>query len=106
MIPDPSPPFEFGASRLVLDQIADLIQRAAVVGLGPDTRDTLLYMEEQLRTRPRTWGDPSYRLKGLQVTVFRRAYRRLHFTYTVHDRVPIVTLWNVKPILGHPLAGP
>ncbi len=105
MIPDPSPPFEFGASQLVMERIAELVRRAAVVGLASETGEALLFVENQLRTRPRIWGDPTHHLRGLQVTAFRRVYRRLLFEYTVHDRVPIVTLWAVTPTLNHPLAG-
>jgi hypothetical protein len=106
VIPDPSPPFEFGASQLVWERIRELVRRATGVGYGPETRQALAFMEEQLRTQPRDWGEPSYRLRGLQVTVYRQIYEHLLFVYTVHDRVPMVTLWSVTPTTGHPLAGP
>jgi hypothetical protein len=105
VIPDPSPPFEFGTSESVRERIRNLIRRAAAIGHGRVMRDALVVMDSELRSRPREWGEPSYHLRGLQVTVFRRIYRQLFFVYTVHDRIPMVTLWNVIPTSGHPLAG-
>jgi hypothetical protein len=106
MIPDPSPPFDFGTSQLVREGITDLVRRSAAIGLGAEMRQTLVYIEEQLRMRPRDWGEPSHHLKGLQMTAFKKMYKWLLVVYTVHDRIPMVTLWNVIPTSGHPLADP
>jgi hypothetical protein len=106
MIPDPAPPFEVGMSQLLRERIERLTDLAHARGIGPSFDAAVDRIMELLRTAPRESGDPLRHLPGMSSVLY-RAYRNdLIVHYTVHDRIPMVTLWQFEPDPHHPLAPP
>lgn len=54
-------------------------------------------IDEALRDNPIEFGDPLFRLRKAQLTVFRRIYRPLDVLYSVHDEKPIVFVRGFQP---------
>jgi hypothetical protein len=106
MISDPAPPFELGMSEDVREHIRRLSARAAAMGVGVAFRDAVQSILESLRQHTRGAGDPVRHLRGLHMTEYRLVRERLIVNYSVHDRMPMVTLWRLTPGSGHPLAPP
>lgn len=106
MIPDPAPPFEVQMSDDLREHIAEFIRRATARGIGPAVRNAVVDVLTALRDNPRRAGDPLRHLRGMSSVLY-RAYRDdLILHYTVHDRIPMVTVWRFEPGPGHPLAPP
>jgi hypothetical protein len=106
MIPDPPPPFDLDMSQMLRDHIRELGRRAVRAGIGGEFRDAVADVLEQLRTRPREWGEPFRNLRGFQMTARLAVHRQLRIVFSVHERVPLVVLWSLDPVSGHPLAPP
>jgi hypothetical protein len=106
MVPDPAPPFEVGMSQLLRDRIARLSDLAHARGIGPSFDAAIERISETLRMKPRESGDPLRHLRGMTSTLYRLVQDRLIVHYTIHDRIPMVTVWRFEPGSGHPLAPP
>jgi hypothetical protein len=104
MIPDPAPPFEVQMSDSLREYIAGLLQRAAARGIGDSFRDAVVDILSALRDKPRRAGDPLRHLQGMASTLYRIYRHGLIGHYTLHDRIPMVTLWRFEPDPHHPLA--
>ena len=105
MIPDPSPPFEFGVSGAVRERIGRMLARAATRGIRPEVERSVAFILDHLVMEPRTWGDPVWNLRNAEQVTYHGRHDRLLAVYTVHERVPIVFLWQIVPQEGHPLFG-
>lgn len=106
MIPDPAPPFEVQMSENLREHIRGLVERAVARGIGPPFRAAVDAILTALRDNPRRAGDPLRHLQGMQSVLY-RAYRDdLIAHYTVHDRIPMVTVWQFDPGPHHPLTPP
>jgi hypothetical protein len=106
MIPDPAPPYEVGMSDNLREHIGRLSERAASLGIGAEFRDAVREVFEALRQDPHRAGDPIRKLRGLKMTEYRLVRDQLIVNYSVHDRIPMVTVWRFVPTSGHPLAPP
>lgn len=106
MIPDPPPPFDVDLSAALRERIDALGERAAERGIAGRFWSAVDEIMENLRTRPREWGEPFSKLRGFQMTARLMVYRQLRVVFSVHDRVPLVILWSLSPTTGHPLAPP
>ena len=104
MIPDPSPPFDFEIAKIARDDIIGILKRAGQLGIQDEIGGMLLGMENELRMRPRDWGDPIRLLRRLNVLQYRRMIRPLIVNYAVHERKPYVVLNRVEVIPGDPLS--
>jgi hypothetical protein len=69
-------------------------------------RDTIRGIMTARRDNPRGAGDPLRHLQGMSSVLFRLVREKLAVYYTVHDRIPMVTVWYFAPDPGHPLAPP
>lgn len=105
MIPDPAPPYELGASYLLLERIDRMIARAATRSIRPEVERSIAFILDRLVMAPRTWGDPVWNLRNAEQVAYHGRRDRLLAVYTVHVRVPIVFLWQIGPQDGHPLFG-
>lgn len=105
MIPDPAPPYEVGMSQLLSERIERLSDLAHARGLA-SFDPTVTSIMESLRTAPRDAGDPLRHLRGMSSTLYRLVRDKLVVYYSVHDRIPTVTIWRFEPGSGHPLAPP
>ncbi len=106
MIPDPAPPFEVGMSQLLRERINRLSGLAYARGFAGSFDAAVEGIMETLRMSPRESGDPLRHLSGLSSTLYRLVRERLVVHYSVHDRIPMVTVWRFEPGPGHPLAPP
>ena len=106
MIPDPAPPFEVSMSDYLRSQIAALLQRSYARGLGDAVFEAITDIMESLRNNPSEAGDPIRHLNGMTSMQFRIVRHNLIFHYTVHDRIPMVTIWRFNLASKHPLAPP
>ncbi len=102
--PEPSGPFEVEFSATERARLRQLGERAVQLGIGPRFVEEVRVILEKLAFSPREWGDPLYPYRALRLTMFRGIHSHLAVTFAVHDRLPIVFVRDIKPILGHPLA--
>jgi hypothetical protein len=106
VIPDPPPPFDLDMSAATRERIDVLGERAAQLGIAGQFWWAIDEIMEELRTRPRDWGEPFRNLSGFQMTARLAVHRKLRVVFSVHDRIPLVVLWSLSPTTGHPLAAP
>lgn len=106
MIPDPAPPFEVQMSDNLRDYIRGLLERAVARGIGDTLRNAVSDLLTALRVNPRRTGDPLRNLRGMSSTLYRIYRNGLIAHYTVHDRIPMVTIWRFETDRYHPLAPP
>jgi hypothetical protein len=86
---------------LLANVIADLKQFHAELmpkGEGEDYLQVLARIDERLRSSPREFGEPVYRLPALSLQVYQAVLRPVAITYGVHDKLPIVFV-RVAPLL-------
>ena len=106
MVPDPAPPFELGMSQLLREHIERLSNRAHAKQIGDGFDLAVSRILEMLKMSPRQSGDPIHALRGLGMTRYRIYFENLIADYSVHDRIPMVVLWSLRPGPNHPLQGP
>ena len=106
MIPDPAPPYDLGMSDALRARVREPLERAAAREIGIPFRNAVQNILAALRDNPRRAGDPLRHLRGLNSILYRVTRERLIVYYTVHDRIPMVTIWRFEPGPGHPLAPP
>jgi hypothetical protein len=105
VIPDPAPPYAVDLTGTANDEIRSILTRAVSMNQGPMIVPVLEEIGELLRMRPTSWGDPLFRLRNMNATVYRGVLQPLMALYSVHDRIPIVTLWHMYAVPGHALSG-
>jgi hypothetical protein len=105
VIPDPSPPFELGASGAIRERMQRMVGRAAALGVQSAVAQAFGEILERLVSRPREWGDPLRHFRNAQTTQYAGHHRKFRCVYSVHDRVPIVFLTDIYPMPGNPLYG-
>jgi hypothetical protein len=93
-------------STVTRERIGLLGYRAAQHGIARQFWADVDEIMEELRMRPREWGEPFRNLRGFQMTARLAVHRKLRVVFSVHDRVPLVVLWSLTPAGGHPLAPP
>jgi hypothetical protein len=106
MIPDPSPPFTVEMSGSARDQLAAALRRAAELQVSAEVIPVLTDVSERLRTDPRGWGDPLRDLRHLHLTFYRGILHPFIVYFSVHQRIPLVSVWHFKVQPGHPLVPP
>lgn len=106
MVPDPAPPYEVAMSPLLRDRIKRFSRLANAKGFASAFDASVERIMGMLRMSPRESGDPIRHLRGFTSMQYRIVRDRLIVHYTVHDRIPMVTVWRFEPGPGHPLAPP
>ncbi|HEX3148337.1 MAG TPA: hypothetical protein VHR66_09660 [Gemmataceae bacterium] len=86
--------------------IGDLIRRATAHGIGVEFRNAVVDILFALRDDPREAGDPLRKLRGMNSILYRVSRNSLIGYYTIHERIPMVTVWQFEPSPQHPLAPP
>src|SRR5262245_64423397 len=104
MIPDPSPPFEVSIVGAAQQNIIELLARSLDFELRADVERLLSVVDQELRLRPRTWGDPIRNYPNAETVQYRGKAGFLYAYYSVHDRLPWVFLTAVTAPKGHPLS--
>lgn len=102
--PDPAPPFDVSFVGTAQQSVVDLLTRSVPLGLRADVERLLSQVDEELRMRPRDWGDPLRNFPSVQTVQYRGLAEFLLAYYTVHDRLPWVFLSSVTVPNGHPLS--
>lgn len=80
--------------------IRSLFPRAIRNGLTVQLLDALAQMSYHLATDPAAWGDPQFRLKAFNLTVYHRVEGPLMIAYAVDEPRKIVYLKTVRPFPG------
>ena len=80
----------------------DIREQARKAGMEKQFLNAIRSIEQQLRTQPREFGDPTGTLPGLKLDVFRRAVAPLIVYYGVHQvkRIVFVNKIRVLPFSG------
>jgi hypothetical protein len=88
----------------VADQIRQLGQRAAALGITAELVGALRAIVHKLETKPHTWGEPRHhtQLVGGLVREAIQAPLRVH--YVVYEVQRAVLILNLRPLPSHPLA--
>jgi hypothetical protein len=105
MSPSSYGPFQLELTANQRTRIRQLINQARSAGIGPSFIADLTAIVANLIDRPRDWGDPLHDLHSLDLTMFRGIHAKIAVTFAIHNRLPIVFLREIIPILDHPLAG-
>lgn len=105
MIPDPAPPFEFDASGVLKERIRRMLLRAADIGLGEQISDAVAEILTNLIEKPREWGDPIANLRHAKFVVYHGRHENFLAVYGVHDRIPMVFLFDLIVLPDNPLHG-
>ena len=80
--------------------IRSLFPRAIRNGLTAQLLDALAQTSYHLATDPAAWGDPQFRLKALNLTVYHRVEGPLFIAYAVDEVRKIVYVKSVLPFPG------
>src|SRR5262245_12413785 len=104
MTPSSYGPFDVSLSQNLRDEIDGMRQAAESMGIGERFLVDLAEVIDFLERSPREWGDPLNNLPAMKLKMYRGIHAKLSVTYGVHERIPIVFVSKVKPILNHPLA--
>ena len=102
----PGSPYRVDYSGSMKDQLKSLLWKAGQAGLSDRIRNLIREIEGHLELHPTTWGDPSYRLHKLGITIYARIFDQMLVLYGVHDTENIVWLTRITPVLGHSLRSP
>jgi hypothetical protein len=90
--------------RRVVDQIRELGDRAATLGISENYLSALRAILERLQTSPLDWGDPEWRTKRKGGYVCHGILPPLVVHYVVFEPERVVCILNIKPLPGSPLA--
>jgi hypothetical protein len=89
----------------VTEQIRQLGQRAAVLGITGELVAALHAIVRKLERKPHTWGEPIYHTQLLGGMVRQAIQSPLHVRYAVYEAQRAVLILDLKPLPSHPLAG-
>lgn len=96
-------PFRLTMSGWTRDKIRKLYHRSVALGVRLEFVQSMLEIENALRTTLKTWGDPIANLAGLRMTRYQRLYDNLILHYSVHVEQPVVWLVHIEPTQRSPL---
>ena len=88
----------------VTDQIRQLGQRAAALGITAELTTALRTIVRKLETKPQTWGEPRYQTQLLGGMVREAIQSSLWVRYAVYEMQRAVLITDLKPLPSHPLA--
>jgi hypothetical protein len=96
-----------GAAYTVIDRASRVDEaRRSFLVLRPEVKSSHLARFALPHLSPRESGDPIRQLRGFSATEYRMVRDNLVVHYSVHNRIPMVTVWRFEPGPGHPLAPP
>src|SRR5205807_793082 len=90
------PPFRVIYSEAMRAQLRDWSEKAKEAGAVREFAAALRAIEENLAKDPIGWGDPSHRLRHLDLLVFRRIYTFFLVEYGVHEEKRLVFIRRYK----------
>jgi hypothetical protein len=82
-------------------QLEDLINQAVRLGTLADLEAAVKMIHQRLSTAPSEWGDPLYRLRYLELDLYRGTHTPLNIIYAVDEQRKLVYLTQVWPMPGH-----
>ena len=84
------------ASEVVRGQLRICQQQAQARQLTDECREVLLTMVNRLTVHPLEWGDPLFRLHGLNLLVCHRLAGPLSISFAVDDENRVVYLRSIR----------
>jgi hypothetical protein len=91
-------PYRVAVSRKTLDELSELGERAARLGIKQLFLDTLKTIDQKLKNEPATWGDPHYRLRHAGLHSCHGLYSVLHVYYAVDEAKRIFYVKEFQPL--------
>src|SRR5438093_1422966 len=88
----------------VTDQIRQLGQRAAALGITTELVTALRAIVHKLETKPHTWGEPRHHTQLLGGVVREAIQAPLRVRYAVYEVQRAVLITDLRPLPSHPLA--
>lgn len=85
-----SPAYKVVISTYLTQQAYKLHDVAVEHNLGKAFVEALDVIERGLRTNPREFGDPLFRLPALKLQIYMRGVFPIAVDYGVHDKLPLV----------------
>jgi len=83
---DSQTPYRVDYAGQYLGQLEDLIKQAVQLGTLEDLEAAVKTIHQRLSTAPLDWGDPLYRLRYLELLLFRGTHRPLNVIYAVDEQ--------------------
>lgn len=94
-------PYQVDYAGQFLRQLENLINQAVRLGTLADLETAMKTIHQRLRTAPSDWGDPLYRLRHLDLMLYRGTHSPLNVHYAVDEQRKLVYLTQVWPMPGH-----
>lgn len=94
-------PYQVDYAGLFLRQLEDLVNQAVRLGTLADLAATVKTIHQRLSMTPLEWGDPLYRLRHLELIVYRGTLAPINVHYAVDEQRKLVYLTQVWPMPGH-----
>jgi hypothetical protein len=90
------PGFSVGVPGVIRDQLRDVAERAAEVGMGGRVNAAFGAIISRPQRDPREFGEALYDLRGMRMQVRAGAIDPLYIEYGVHDEQPVVVIRRVR----------
>jgi hypothetical protein len=103
MTPGPAGPFEVVRSEAIRQRLRHWGTLARTRGRLAEFASLISWAEEQLRNRPLEWGDPLYRLRQLNLPIYRGIRGYLVVEYGVKEDERLVFIKDYRLLPGNPL---
>lgn len=94
-------PYQIEYAGQYLQQLEGLINQAVRLGTLADLAAAVKWIHERLSKLPSKWGDPLYRLRYLELALYRGTHAPLNIIYAVDEQRKLVYLTQVWPMPGH-----
>jgi hypothetical protein len=78
-----------------------LEEQAIQSGIEEEFSSALKWIHQRLSKSPLKWGDPLYRLRHLELDLYRGTHTPLNVVYAVDEQRKLVYLTQVWPMPGH-----
>jgi hypothetical protein len=98
----PDPPYRISCSEAIKSELRKLHRRAARHGRGQEVLSALRILDERLTADALSWGDPHFRLHGMNLLVFNRIQQPLQIVYAVDEARRIAYVTNVRFVFEFP----
>lgn len=83
------------------EQLNGLRAQAIQLGIKKEFLSAIKWIHQRLSAAPSKWGDPLYRLRYLELDLYRGTHTPLNMVYAVDEQGKLVYLTQVWPMPGH-----
>jgi hypothetical protein len=94
------PSFHVSYPETVQNSVKELAERAVEQGYGERVATALRYIDARLKQDPRSFVEPKFRYKDLQLVMHVAVHPPLVVHFTVHETLPVVFVKSLHPLPG------